>query len=282
MNGLHPDWRSLLRDSRTALAMTRDQLAERSGVAAATVKAYELGQRNPSRQLLTALLTALDVDRLVRNEILEGAGFRPDGLDVWPSRDELALSLDDAVREISNVRWPAILTGDGMKLLAENRAFSRLRGRENSPPGSPEGDAHPGASIFTWMSHPAVATRIKNWDELMAFLIGQLKGSLRFPEHSPEGSTTAMEAAFERFLSGDAWYIDRYLSLWEKVPPTRAKTRFTYRVVIDHPLCGLLAFHCLGMGVNEMDGLVISDWVPEDADTWLRLEQGGVVPVRTL
>ncbi|MFN0149075.1 MAG: hypothetical protein ACKVT1_21440, partial [Dehalococcoidia bacterium] len=106
------------------------------------------------------------------------------------------------------------------------------------------------------------------------------KGSLRFPEQVPEGTSPHIKASLERFFAGDAGYIGRYLALWDRVPAARAKARFSYRVVIDHPLHGMLAFRCLGMGVNEVDGLVLNDWVPEDADSWARLERAGVVAAR--
>lgn len=255
--------------------MTRDELADRSGVAAATIKAYELGLRNPSRPLLTALLTALGVDRFLRNQVLEGAGFIPDGLEVWLRNPDFALSLEEATGEVWSCRWPAFVSGEGLKLIQTNAAYDRLWGRTGTPRG-----ASPGDSFLAWMSHPPVAERVKNWDEVMAFLIGELKGSLRFPEEVPEGSSTYVKAALERFFSGEASYIGRYLALWDKVPPARAKARFAYRIVMDHPLHGLLAFRCLGMGVNEVDGLVLNDWVPEDSDTWVRLERGGVVEPR--
>jgi transcriptional regulator with XRE-family HTH domain len=273
MNHTANGWRSLLREARGAVSMTRDELAERSGVAAVTIKAYELGQRNPSRPLLTALLTALGVDRFLRNQVLEGAGFRPDGLDVWARNPDFALSLEEALAEAESCRWPAFVSGEGLKLIATNGAYGRLWGR----PSSPQGAAAAGDSFLSWLSYPAVADRLKNWDEVMAFLIGELKGSLRFPEEVPEGTSPHIKAALERFFLGDATYIARYLALWERVPAARAKARFSYRVVMDHPRLGVLTFGCLGMGVNEVDGLILNDWVPEDADTWSRLEQGGVV-----
>ncbi len=273
MNTAGTDWRPLLRDARATVGMTRDDLAARSGVAAVTIKAYELGHRNPSRPLLTALLTALGVDRFLRNQILEGAGFIPDGLEVWLRNPDFALSLDEAVREISACRWPAIVTGEGLKLIAANDPYDRLWGQTGSRRGTmPAGD-----SFLSWLSYPPVADRLKNWDEVMSFLIGELKGSLRFPEEVPEGTSTYVKAALDRFFAGDAAYIGRYLALWDRVPPTKAKARFSYRIVMDHPRRGLLTFRCLGMGINEVDGLVLNDWVPEDADTWARLEEGGVV-----
>ncbi len=271
MDSVQTDWRGLLRGVRHGLAMTREQLADRSGVAAATIKAYESGRRNPSRPLLTALLTGLCVERFVRNQVLEGAGFRPDGLDVWPRNPDFALTLEDAVAEIGACGWPAFVSGEGLKLIAANRPYERLWGR----PSAPRAASTPGDNFLAWMSYPPIADRVKNWDEVTSFLIGELKGSLRFPEEVPEGTSPHIRAALDRFFSGEAGYVARYLALWERVPAARAKARFSYRVVIDHPRYGRLAFRCLGMGVNEVDGLILNDWVPEDAQTWANLEADG-------
>jgi transcriptional regulator with XRE-family HTH domain len=256
-----------LREAREAVGLSRPELARRSGVASATIKAYELGLRHPSRQLLTALLDGIDCDRLVRNEVLEGAGFRADGLDIWRQHADFALGLEEAIAEIQESPWPAIVTGEGMKLLGSNKAYDRLWGGGG-------GGARLAGGFLAWMSYPPFADRLKNWTEVMRFLIGEMKGSVRFPEHAPEGTSAPMQAAIERLLSGDASYIDKYLSLWETTPPTRAKARFSYRIVFDHEALGVLSFRCIGVGVNEMDGLVVNDWIPTDAVTWERLGGG--------
>lgn len=270
MNPTELDWKALLRQSREGAGLDRVALAGRSGVAAATIKAYELGLRNPSRHLLTALLAALDADRFVRNQVLEAAGFRPDGLDVWRRNPDFALTFEEALREINRYRWPALLTGEGMKVLASNQPYDGLWGS----PGTGSSESSAAGSFLSWMSYPPYADRLKNWDEVMRFLIGTLKGSLRFPEAAPEGTSTHMRAALERFFAGDAAYVARYMALWERTLPSPPKARFSYRIVFDHPVFGLLSFRCLGMGVNETDGLILNDWIPEDAGTWERLGPG--------
>jgi hypothetical protein len=234
-----------------------------------TIKAYEMGARNPSRQVLTALLDAIELDRHARNQVLEGAGFRPDGLDVWRRNPDFALSFDDACAEVRRYRWPAFVTGEGMKLLAANATYQRLWGRD---PAAEQAKGVAG-SFLAWMSYPPLADRVKNWDEVMTFLIGELKGSLRFPELDPEGSSSYTRSTMDQFFAGDPRYVARYLALWDEVPAARAKSRFSYRVVLDHPLFGDLAFRCVGMGVNELDGLIINDWVPENAETWMAVER---------
>ena len=267
------EWQVLMREARTAAGLSRAGLARLSGVGAATIKAYELGLRKPSQLLLTTLLAGLEADRYVRNRVLEGAGYKPDGLDVWRRNPEFALSFAEALAEIEKCRWPAMLTDERMKVLASNAAYERLWGREGRSGQGTEG----GGSFLSWMSYPPFADRLSNWDEVMGFLISEMKGNVRFPEKAEEGTDSYVTAALERFFSGDPGYIARDLALWERTPAALAKARFSYRIAFDHLTFGPLSFRCLGMGVNELDGLILNDWIPEDSETWARLEQGGVV-----
>jgi transcriptional regulator with XRE-family HTH domain len=52
-----------LRELREARGLTQDQLAERSGVPAGTVRNYEQGRREPSWQALWGLAEALGIGR---------------------------------------------------------------------------------------------------------------------------------------------------------------------------------------------------------------------------
>ena len=56
-----------------------------AGVSAETIKAYETGLRQPTRSYLVAILDALKVERHLRNDILVGAGFAPDGDSLGPA-----------------------------------------------------------------------------------------------------------------------------------------------------------------------------------------------------
>lgn len=258
-------WREELRQAREHGRLSREELARKAGLAPVTIKGYELGTRTPSREMLTVLLDALDMDRFQRNLVLEGAGFRPDGLEVWRRNPDFAFSFDEARAEIQRYEWPALLTGEGLRVLTTNAAYDRLWGRTSSD------QAEQSAGFLGWMSHPGFASRLKNWDEVMAFLIGVLKGSLRFPEQVPEGTSPSIRRAMDQFLAGDAAYIRRYLDLWDRTPAATAKSRFSYHIVFDHIAIGTLEFRCLGTGVNEVDGLIINDWIPANAATWNRL-----------
>lgn len=262
---INDPWREQLRQVRESARLSREELARKAGLAPVTIKGYEMGSRTPSREMLTVLLDALDVDRFERNRILEGAGFRPDGLDVWRRNPDFAFTFDEARAEIHQYKWPSLITGEGLRVLATNDAYARLWGRTSND------ESQQSAGFLGWMSYPSFASRLKNWDEVMAFLIGVLKGSLRFPEQVPEGTSASIRRAMDQFLAGDARYIKRYLDLWDRTPAATAKSRFSYHIVFDHVALGTLEFRCLGTGVNEVDGLIINDWIPANAATWMRL-----------
>jgi transcriptional regulator with XRE-family HTH domain len=73
------NWTRRLQTLREQSGVTRDELGRRAAVAAVTIKAYELGYRHPTGQLLIALLRGLDADFGTRTELLEAAGFSREG-----------------------------------------------------------------------------------------------------------------------------------------------------------------------------------------------------------
>ena len=80
------EWFSLLVSARQRLGLSQAELAARASVSLATVKAYEQGKRHPSRPYLIALLDAMKLEVMERNDVLEAAGYASDaGVgDPWP------------------------------------------------------------------------------------------------------------------------------------------------------------------------------------------------------
>ena len=92
-------WRIRLRQARRDLGVSQTQLAERSRVSVDAIRAWESGRRRPTRSRLTRVLDALKIAQIDRNEILSGAGFASDGLDLVPPRERRMLSLDETRAE---------------------------------------------------------------------------------------------------------------------------------------------------------------------------------------
>jgi len=71
------DWNTQLREARRSLGLSHEELAKRAGMSAASLRAYELGRRHPTREHLSSLLRAMKFDLRSRNEALISGGFAP-------------------------------------------------------------------------------------------------------------------------------------------------------------------------------------------------------------
>lgn len=262
------EWPVLLRDARREIRMPRRLLAERAGVSVQTVKSYELGLRRPSRSLLSAILDVLEVDRRLRNEILIGAGFAPDGERLGPRNTDYMFTLAEAGSLINELPWPAHVNSELMEVLAANSAVQRLWGidlrHEFTSPIE--------RNLMNFATDPRFADRVKNWEAVTAVAIGALKGHHRGPVPMPEAATAYFSAVMERVFGGDPGYVRRLLDLWDRVPPRTPKVRWFYPVTWDHPVAGEMNFQVSVAVADEPGGLAFHDWIPVDAATWTKLD----------
>ena len=261
-------WAASLRTARRALGVSRREISEKAGISPYTLKALELGRRHPSRQLLTAVLEALRLERGERNKILEAVGFTADGLRLMPHNADLYFTLEEAADEIERHAWPAHVNNEMMEVVAANRIAQRLWGvdltREFTGPVE--------RNMLSVASSPRFAARVKNWDEAISVPIAILKGHHRGPETEPEGSSTYYAAVMKRFIEGDPDFVQRFFRLWEVTPAQTPKARWTWHVEWDEPGAGLMRFDVFSSTCNEPDGLSFQDWIPLDAATWQALE----------
>lgn len=262
------DWFRLLARARSRLGVSQADLAARSHVSHASVKAYEEGKRHPSRPYLTAMLDALKIDRVERNLIMAGAGYASDGMSFRPTHDDLTFTVDEAAQEIERYQWPAFIVDEMMGVPCANRMAQRLWGvdldREFLDPI--------GRNLLSVASNPRFAERCVNLDEILAILVSVWKGHHRGPE-SVDNPSPFFGAMLERFASGDPAVIGRFAHAWQTVPGRRAKLRWDYPVVWDVPDIGVMRFHAFASAASEPDGLSFNDWIPLDAATWERLGQ---------
>ncbi len=249
------------------MRISQRALAKQAGVSAATVKAYELGLRRPSRELLTAILDSLKVERAQRNRILMSAGFAPDGLSLRPDNPDLMFTIEEAAEEIERYRWPAFALDEFMEVVAANRIAQRLWGvdlrREFTGPIE--------RNLLSVASNPRFAERCVNWDEAIGVMISVFKGHYRGQE-TLEQPSPYFEVVLQRFFQGDQKYVNRFLSLWDDTPPATAKLRWSYPIVWEEPGIGRMRFHCFASSANEWDGLAFNDWIPLDDKTWQALD----------
>ena len=262
-------WGDELRAARLEVDVSRKALARLAGVSAATVKAYEDGTRNPSRQMLSALLGALKVERRTRNRILFDAGFAPDG-QVLGSVDEpgYAFTVEEATEYLEEFPWPAFLLNEFVEVVGCNRIAERVWGidleREFPDPID--------RSMLAVASNPRFADKVENWDDMMRLAVGIFKGHHRGPEDLDRASPYFSQV-MQRFVMGNPRYVRRFMEIWQETPPRAPKIRWSYPVTWVEPGIGTVNFMSYVSTANEPDGLAFNDWVPMDADSWVCLAE---------
>jgi transcriptional regulator with XRE-family HTH domain len=262
------DWRSELRQARERLGLSQAKVARLAGLSAETVRAYERGRRRPSHDALTAILDAFKVDRGLRNEILNGAGFASDGLSLRPGYAELMYTAEEAAREAETRPWPSFVMNEVSEVVVANQVAQTLWDVDLRAEFTDAIERN----LLCVSSDPRFADRCANWDEAVAIIVAGLKGHMRDPADT-DHPTPYFAAVLERFLKGDPRYVRRFLDLWERTPPMRVKIHWTYPVVWHEPGYVQMRFHCLVSTASEPDGLAFNDWIPLDAQSWTALEQ---------
>jgi transcriptional regulator with XRE-family HTH domain len=253
-------WSDNLRALREKEQLTRQQLAQLASVAPATVKAYELGHRNPSRQLLTALLAALKADTHSRARILEGAGFAADGATPAERLNNDYFTFEEAVEEIARSPFPACVSNEVMEVMAANPLMLQVWEIEDIASGFE-------SSMMSMLSWPRVADRIENWDEAVSLVISIVKGHYGGDAAITEANPY-FAAAMEHFLKGDPRYVTRFLALWRTTPGRMRKIRFSYPITWRHSMVGSLRFLVQANPADRSGGLYFNDWMPTDGRTW--------------
>jgi transcriptional regulator with XRE-family HTH domain len=257
------EWRRLIRQTRERLDLSQKRLGELSGLSQETVRKYESGARNPTRQHLIAILEALKIERGIRNDILESAGFAPDGLSLRPWPPDVNFTIDEAKEEVERYAWPAFFVNEIAEVIWANRVAQRLWGvnlqEEFRDPVE--------RNLLSVASHPRFADRCANWDEALGILVAVFKEHHRGAEKL-ENPSPYFAAVLEHFLQGDPRYVARLAKLWQEAPPVTTKLRWCYPIVWSEPGAGVMRFHCFQSAANEPDGLSFHDWIPLDAATW--------------
>lgn len=258
------DWRQALREYRVQRRLSQPEVARRSGLSLSAVKAYENGQRHPSREALTAITDALGMTAGQANPILAGAGYATN----WRAIYHQAYGpreVDWFTEEVERSAWPVFVTNEASDLIAANRAFRNLV-------GVPLRERLPRADKWNFLalsSTPSYAERLENWDEAMTFVLGLAKMDLR-RQINPERPAPWTTEPYQRFLQGDPIYVTRMLRLWEPAEPVAHTTRMHYPVRWRHESGQLLRFAAMMHVADVWQVFAWHDWVPEDADT-LRL-----------
>jgi transcriptional regulator with XRE-family HTH domain len=261
------DWTLLLRQSRQAAALSRDDVARRCGVSAESLRAYETGRRRPSRDTLNAVLDALAVDPARRNAILRGAGFTDDATWVGRQADNPEYSFDEAVALMREVPWPSHLNSETFEVLAANDLIQAVWGIDMVAEFPDPVDRNMAAMLTTRrFGDPLV-----NWDAAVTMFASMVKGGYGTEAIHDDGPNSYLAAVTERLLSGDPRYVQRFLKIWNDATGEVRKWRFTYPVVWQRDDLPEMRFLVIVSPANLHDYMTFNDWVPVDAATWQAL-----------
>jgi len=255
------DWRRLLREHRRRLRISQPEVARRSELSLSAIKAYESGQRHPSREALAAIIEALGLAVEHANRLMAGAGYAVNLGHILDARYE-PRSLDWFTDEVERHRWPVFVTNEASDVIAANRAGRKIFGVALS-----ERLPQPGKwNLLARASDPQFAGRLENWEETMRFMVGLGKADRRY-DVNPERMITLLNDAFQSFLAGDPAYVARLLRLWDDAKPVPRSTRLQYPVRWRHESGAIMSFTVVMHIADIWQELSWHDWIPDDEAT---------------
>ena len=271
------DWRSILRDARIRLGITQSALAAKVGLSAETVRGYETRTSHPSRERLELLIEALKVPNATANVIRESAGYAlvrtvHEGLheaNRYYTPAELDLVVD-------SVPWPEFVVNDPVEVVTANATVQALWEIDFAYERSVRTPAQ--MNLLAVASDHELAERVKNWDEIVGILVSMFKAnkSMFNPDqsaaHSLDDPSPYFEEVIKQFVAGDPAFLARLIDVWNRTEPMEGKIRWTYPVVWVDPEVGEMRFLATVSLANEEHGAYFNDWIPLDADSWIRLE----------
>lgn len=261
------DWRALLRAQRRARGISQPELARRADLSLSAVKAYERGERHPSREALASIIDAVGMPVEEANRLYAGAGYAIDMRRILNEKYAPRPSqwFDD---EVDRYRWPVFVTNQASDILNANRSFRDLIGiaRHERLPS-------PKWNFIARASDAEFLRKQENWDEMAQFMIGLGKAEQRWEVNAERPSPWTSDA-YRRFLEGDPALVMRLLRLWESAEPIDLTTRMSYPVRWRENGT-LLSFTAMMHMADLWQDLTWHDWIPLDAATWQALGGAG-------
>lgn len=260
------EWRAALRRHRRERRLSLPEVARRSGLSLSAVKAYERGDRQPSRRALEAVLEAIGLPHDAANPIRAGAGFATAWHAILDRR--YVADLGEFRRHADERPWPVFITNQGTYVVHWNRAFEALLdldvAREFPDP------------LTRNLLSGAVLTRfaqcLVNYDEALEFLLGLVKGDPRERQDLDRPAAWNRDQ-MQRLSDADPGELRRLLDAWDRAVPVAHKVRHQYRIAWRHRGTGPVLRFIGQLTVcdlwNELSWL---EWTPADAATWLGLE----------
>jgi transcriptional regulator with XRE-family HTH domain len=262
------DWKSGIRQWRTGESLTQAELASRSGLSVAAVRAYESGARRPSATALQAIIDAIGIPRDEASRILVSAGFAVDMYSVYNWGLEPA-SLASLTAEADALPWPAHVTNQAYDVVHANRAFQRIMEIDLDY----QYTEHGARNLISNIVDPWFAERMANWDEVVTFMAGLAKADPRWQGVGAENPAPWLHGPVERLMQGDAALVSRFFQLWSVAEPIPHRMRQRFRLDWLYRGERLMRFTCVLALANIADELHWNEWAPADAETWAILDE---------
>ena len=257
------DWNKRLRAARQELGLGPGDLAARAGLSEASVRAYEMGRRHPTREHLSRILDCLRLDRQTRNELLVDAGLAPDALDPHDG----SLSLREAIRLVHDRPWPAFVLNDVMEIIAGSRSGMWLAGLTHKDLGD-----RVERNVLVIAAKVVAATEhMGDWGRIARRAIARMKaagiGTLGDPD-------PYFAAILDRIARVGAGLTREFAQQWDETPAEAPQVMsWSYSAQWTIRESGTLRLHCMAMRVNAHDPIEIHDFVPADAKSAAMLER---------
>ena len=262
------EWRHNLRGWRTRESLTQADVAARSGLSLASIRAYESGARRPSANALQSMIDAIGIPREEANRLLASAGYAVDLYSVYNWGYEQT-PLEAMAAEADSLPWPAHVTNQSFDVLHANRALQAIMEVDLNTEYTTPWERNLIANVVD----PGFAKRMANWDEVIGFMAGLAKSDPRWQATGLENPPPWLQGAMRRFLEGDPGLIQRFLSVWATATPIPHRLRQRFRLQWLYKGERLMNFTCVLALGNIADELHWNEWAPADAETWAILRE---------
>jgi transcriptional regulator with XRE-family HTH domain len=261
-------WSERLRRARTDRRISQAELARRSGVSLAAVRAYEGGSRHPSRAALAALIDVLGLPVEDAHRMIADAGYAFDANALAGGRFP-SPTTEQLQRDLDGRAWPAFITNQSFDVVQQNDAIADLLGVDADRELLDFGDRN----LLAALSDRRFAERVCNWDEVATFAIGLAKGDPRWTGGHIDPVSPWLRHALERFLQGDPHYIGRFQRMWEDAPPIVTALRWSWRLEWRDDDGQVLSFACTHSIVDLWVDLYWDEWIPDNEAAWRRFHR---------
>ena len=257
-------WAAVLRAYRREHGLTQAELAGRSAVSLSSVRAYEEGARRPRASALRRMADALGLSGEETAELLALAGYSARAHADQRFGERFGpRSLDELRDELDGRPWPAFVTNQAFEVILANRLFGHLMGVDLRGEYTRVGER----SLIEAIGNGRFADRLENWDELVTFMIGLVKGD---PRHRDDDDRPLpwLEQPIQRLIDNRPELLARFVSLYASAPAIPHRLRQYFRVVFRPGSTSRLTFAGTLAIADLHTELHWNEWVPADAATW--------------